>query len=321
MRPFARPRIVVSRCLGFAACRHDGAKLSSPFVRKLQGFANLTTVCPEVEIGLGTPRDPIRIVRNGTERLVQPATGLDLTDRMHDFAREFLDGLGVPEGFVLKSRSPSCAVSDTKLWTAAEGGQPVARGPGVFGRQVLERHAGVPVVDEGQLNNFTIREHFYTAIFLLADFRDTAAAGTMKALIDFHSRHKLLLLAICESGMRELGRIVANHRGAPAQTCHVDYGRELRAALPQPPPFTRHVNVLQHGLGFFKRLLAKHEIHHFLEVLEQYRAGVLPLSTPTGLLRALIVRFGQPVLAAQSYFRPYPEALIEITDSGKGRGA
>ncbi|MEA3366709.1 MAG: DUF523 domain-containing protein, partial [Planctomycetota bacterium] len=117
MQAFATPRVVVSRCLGFAACRWDGATIADPFVTRLHGHVMFCTVCPEVEIGLGCPRDPIRVVeRNGERHLVQPATGRDVSDPMRHYTARTLDAVGQVDGFLLKSRSPSCGIKDVKIY-------------------------------------------------------------------------------------------------------------------------------------------------------------------------------------------------------------
>jgi len=319
---FATPVVVVSRCLGFDACRHDGAILPDKFLAKMADHVEFVDVCPEVAIGLGTPRDPIRIVeQEGRRRLVQPSTGADLTERMNEFSASFLSGLREPDGFVLKNRSPSCAISDTKIYASAETKQaPLGRGPGLFAGAVLERFGDVPVIDEGRLSNFTIREHFLTAIFVSARWREIRATGSMHALTDFHASLKFLLYGRNETELRNMGRIAANPDKLPFDETARLYEVSLERAFAKPATPRATINAMQHAIGFCKSELSAPEKRHFAELLDGYRAGKLPLSAPVAVLRSYIVRFELEYLARQRFFAPYPPDLVEIRDSGKGRG-
>jgi uncharacterized protein YbgA (DUF1722 family)/uncharacterized protein YbbK (DUF523 family) len=320
-RAFARPRLVVSRCLGFEACRHDGAVIREPFVEALTPWVDWIPVCPEVAIGLGTPRAPVRVVRrNGGDTLVQPSTGRDLGGDMRGFAASFLSGLEAPDGFLLKNRSPSCAIADSKVYASAEQQGHVTRGAGLFGGAVLAAFPDCAVADEGRLQSFTLREHFLTRIFASAELRQVAASGSMRRLVELHASHKLLLLAHSETSMRQLGRIVANSDRQPFAAVVAAYRRELALVLARPARFTAGINALQHALGFVSDGLTAEERAHFLELLDEFRRGKLPMSAPLSLLRSWVVRFGERYLAQQSLFEPFPRQLVAITDSGKGRG-
>ncbi len=318
-RAFPRPRIVVSRCLGFAACRWNGAQISAPFVQKLADFVEFTTVCPECGVGLGVPRHPIRIVQGeDAPRLVQPATGRDLTAEMRAYVELLLDEAGEPDGFLLKSDSPSCGLRDVKLHRDAESKAPVGRVGGFLGGRVLERFAGTPAEDEGRLTNFVIRDHYLRAVFALAELRRRPAADA-GALVDYHATHKYLLLCHGQKAARELGRIVANHEHRSTREVRAAYEALLRQLLSTPPRLTSQIDVLQHLLGYFKTTLNPAEKGYFLDVLEEYRRGGLPLSVPLSLVRSWALRVNNEYLLAQAILSPYPEELVEITDSGKGR--
>lgn len=324
-RDFARPQVVVSRCLGFDTCRYNGVTIPDKFVEALGAYVTYVTVCPEVQIGLGAPRDPIRIVVvEGTPRVVQPASGRDVTEEMQSFSETFLNDLGDIDGFILKGRSPSCGIKDVKQYTgpAVEGKRQNilnTTGVGIFARAVMARYPKLPIEEEGRLTNFTIREHFLTAIFTLADFRRVKDADTMGELVRFHSDNKLLLMANHEAQLRVMGPIVANRHREPAQDIIAAYEGHLRQALARPPKPTTGINVLMHALGYFSDKLSAEEKAFFLDTLQKYRERKVPLSVPINLMSAWIVRFGEPYLARQTFFSPYPEGLITISDSGKGR--
>ncbi len=321
MRTFAQPQVVVSKCLGFAACRYNGVSLPDPFVEQLRPYVTYLPVCPEVEIGLGVPRDPIRVVLvEDAPRLLQPSTGADMTEAMQTFAQQHFETLHDIDGFVLKGRSPSCGIKDVKRYRGIErGAMSDNKGRGFFGAAVLEHFPHLPVEEEGRLSNFTIREHFLTALFTLADFRAVQAAQTMRELVRFHSDNKLLLMAYNETRLRVMGPLVANHAQRPVADVIADYAQHLTQALARPPRRTAGINVLMHALGYFSKGLSSQEKAYFLDTLEKYRDQKAPLSVPVSLIGAWIARFNEPYLARQTFFEPYPEALITISDSGKGR--
>jgi uncharacterized protein YbgA (DUF1722 family)/uncharacterized protein YbbK (DUF523 family) len=302
-----RPVVGMSLCLGDAPVRYDGAAIRDPFAARLAPFVDVRPVCPEVEIGLGVPRAPIRIEGG---RLVQASTGRDLTEAMRAFAARWLGGLGEVDGFLLKSRSPSCGVTDVK-----RGGG--AKGAGLFAEAVLEAHPEAAVEDEGRLTNARIREHWLTRIFASAELRQVRRMGD---LVRFHARHKLLLMACRETSLRALGRLVANPAKRRPAELLAAYRRGFAAALAERPAAGPHANVLEHALGYFKDALTPAEKRHFLAGLRSFRAGRLPLSVPVALLRAWLVRHPRPYLEDQAYLFPFPEELADLGDSGKGRG-
>lgn len=320
-RRHPKPVIGVSSCLGFAACRWNGQCLPDPTVDALRDWVEFEIFCPEVAIGLGVPRDPIRLVgrANSPETtLAQPATGRDVTLEMEAYARELLPKLADAAGFILKAKSPSCGIRGVKVYKDMNPGKNVDYAPGIFGRAVLTAFPELPVEDEGRLSNFLIREHFLTRIFTMARFRE-ATGGAMRDLVGFHSDHKYLLMAYDQESMRRLGRITANPDGVPFAETAERYRRELCAALRHPMRFTNAINVLLHIFGYFSDKLSDTEKAFFLDGLERYRNAKIPLAVLQGLLQSWAVRFGEEYLLRQHFFQPYPEALVEITDSGKGR--
>ncbi|MFC2100178.1 YbgA family protein [Candidatus Bipolaricaulota bacterium] len=249
----------------------------------------------------------------------QPETGRDVTAEMASYTESFLDTLDEVDGFILKYRSPSCGPNQVKIYNSRKPEAASRKGSGAFGGRIIERFCGFPIEDEGRLHNFDIRQHFLTQLFTLARFRDVAREGIMGALVDFHSRHKYLLMAYSQGGLKRLGRIVANAEHRPAGEVIDAYRAGLLRALARPPRRTGSVNVLLHVLGYVSDGLSAAEKAFFLDELERYRSQRVCLSAPTSLLRSWIVRFDVPYLMDQFYFEPFPEALVEVLDSGKGR--
>ncbi len=315
-----KPRVLFSRCLGFEACRYNGEIIRDEFVEMFKEYVEPVTVCPEMAIGLGVPREPIRIVYQGDERrLVQVTTGRDLTVEMLEFARAFLSRLPPIDGMVLKSRSPSCGTRDVKSYNEEGNLRPAVKRQGLFGGIAMEMFLDRPIEDEGRLKNFLIRESFLTRVFALARFRRLKEAPTMAKLVAFHTEHKLLLMAYDQQALSRMGRVVANLEHRPLNEIVAEYEVMLSRALAKPPKYTAAINVLFHALGYFKDKLTATEKAFFLDTVDDYRRGRLPLSVPVSLLFSYIVRFQEDYLARQRFFTPYPDGLRFISDSGKGR--
>lgn len=317
---FTRPRVVVSQCLGFAACRYNAQVIEDDFVAQLAPHVDYVEVCPEVEIGLGVPREPIRLVRrrgDETISLVQPATGRDVSDDMRGFSARFLDRVGVVDGFVLKNRSPSCGTSGVKVYPETAGAPANERAPGLFAAAVLERFADRAIEDEGRLRNRAIREHFLTKLYALARLRTLAATPRTAALVDFHSRYKYLLMTYGQQRARILGRIVADAAQRAAADAVSGYRAEFALALARPPRPMAHINTVMHILGYFSDGLTTAEKALLLDMLQEYRNGRAPLATSLAVIRAWLARFDVPYLAAQAYFEPFPRELVSLADSGR----
>jgi len=323
MTAHERPRVIVSRCIEFDRCRWNGLMITSEIVKKLKEFVDFETVCPEVGIGLGVPRKPIRLVGSEKKlRLVQPDTGKDLTADMTRFSSVFLEAVGAIDGFILKDRSPTCGNKDVKIYPKEGKVAPVTtKGSGIFGGKAAETFPRLAIETEGRLNNFRIREHFLTKLFLLARFRTVKESDEMGGLVAFHTENKLLLMAYNQAVLRELGRIVANPEHREPSKIIGDYETLLARAFARASRHTSNINVLMHALGYFKEGLNTGEKSFFLDTLERYRDSKVPLSVCIEIIRSWVVRFQEPYLSRQTYFSPYPEALVAITDSGKGRDA
>ncbi|HOT05787.1 MAG TPA: DUF523 and DUF1722 domain-containing protein [Atribacter sp.] len=317
---FSKPTVVVSKCLGFDSCRYNGQMILVDFIEKMKPYVHFVPVCPEVAIGLGVPRDPIRIVSiNGDLRLVQPSTSHDYSKKMEQFALEFLHRLPEVDGFVLKGRSPSCGIKEVKIYQTMDKGPSIGTTQGFFGKAVLNTFPFLPIEDEGRLSNLKIRDHFYTSLFVLADFHQLSIQPSRHQLVQFHTELKLLLMAYNQSEMRMMGRIVAQVNKKPIKEVFEDYRSHLLKALFRPPKTPSMINVFMHALGYFSTRLQTNEKAFFLDSLEKYRAGRSTFATNLQLLRSWVIRFDEPYLKNQRFFEPYPEGLMELVDSGKGR--
>jgi len=317
----ARPRVFISRCLGYERCRWNAEIIDDDVVEALKPQVEVVHECPEMAIGLGCPRDPVRVVRHdGDIDLLQPATGAFFGSKMRERSCAFVEGLPSDiDGFILKSRSPSCGWKDVKVYHSPAPDSGAAIGTGLFGAEVLRRFPNRPIEDEGRLKNFSLRERFLSAIFTLARFRKVEAAASMAALVEFHARHKYFLLLYNQKEMRALGSIVGNLEKRPLREVLAAYRSGLERALAGTPKFSSLINVIEHAFGGFSDSLSREEKRYFMNLVEQYRDERIPASVILNLLYGWAIRFGERYLLDQVLFEPYPLDLVRITDSGKGR--
>ena len=268
-------------------------------------------VCPEVEAGYGIPRDTFRLVGDARRpRLVITRTGEDHTDRMEDWARKRVAELEKEAlcGFIFKSDSPSSGLLRVKVCTAK--GMPEKKGVGIFARAFTRRFPLVPVEEEGRLNDPGLREAFIEQIFTLQRWREAIAGGRRpRALVDFHSRHKLLILSHSPAHARAMGKLVADAGGRPVAAAFAEYERLLLEALRLRSTVVKHVNVLEHIMGYFKRQLSRDEKQEMLEVIEAYRREYVPLIVPATLLNHYVRKYDEAYLKQQVYLNPHPLAL------------
>lgn len=312
MRNFPKPVVVVSKCIEFERVRWNSEMIASDLVKKLKDYVEFIPICPEVGIGLGVPREPLRIVKKDSDLLLlQPATGFDFTDKIRRFAKEFLDSLPQVDGFILKSRSPSSAMKDAKIYPSTEKTAAIGRGPGFFGGATVERFGYLAIEDESRLLNERIKEHFLTKLYTLADFRSVKASGSAKELVNFQSKNKLLFTAYSQKELHEMGRIVANQKRQNFSETALKYQEHLYKAMQKPPRRGANENVLTKAAGYFTSKLSKEEKAFFLELVQKYREGKLELATPLQVLRSWIIRFNENYLMSQTFFEPYPQELTE----------
>ena len=314
MKKYQTPNLVVSKCIEFESCRYNGLIIASPFIKQLKNYINFIPVCPEVEIGLGIPRDPIRLVEiNGEIDLIQPSNDLNLTQSMEEFSSSFLSSLTDIDGFILKNKSPSCGVKAVRVYPHPGNSRPKTDGIGLFANSVFNEFPYTPVEDEGRLRNLQIREDFLTAIYTLSDFRNMKKSQKVSELIDFHSQNKFLLMAYNQNITREMGKILGEQKNYSNDDLFSKYNNMLGKTLKKPPEIPSNINVLLHVFGYISDKLNHAEKAFFLDSLEKYRLGIMPLLVCLNLLKSWIIRFEQDYLAHQTFFQPYPPELMPVT--------
>jgi uncharacterized protein YbgA (DUF1722 family)/uncharacterized protein YbbK (DUF523 family) len=312
VRNFPRPRLAVSACLNQKPVRYNAQTVKDEFVLRLLPYCEVIDVCPEVEIGLGVPRDRVIVyLLDDGFGLSQPSTGLELTERIKSFSESFLGSLPEVDGFILKSKSPSCGVSNTSVYKDREGKQFHSKGKGLFAIKVLEKHPMVPVEDEGRLKNPELKEHFLVKIFAIADIRESLGkVRRVKELMDFHQRYKYLLMAHSQVKLKEMGRLVASTKEENLKESLEKYRLLFLQALKRKPSIGQHANTIFHIFGHLSSRLKERERAHFYKLVEGYKGGKVEHRTLIELLKSLAYRFDVDYLLNQAYLEPYPAELI-----------
>jgi uncharacterized protein YbbK (DUF523 family)/uncharacterized protein YbgA (DUF1722 family) len=313
MLAFPRPVVVISKCLGFDTCRYDGEKIECGFMRELKPYVRFIPVCPEIEIGLGVPRDPVMLVlTKGKKNLFQEATGRDLTSRMRKFSTRFLSSLGEVDGFILKRKSPSCGVRDAKVFAGMKAiDRVVQKSSGIFAEDALNRFPNVAIEDELRLESSRIRHQWLTSLFTLAAFRKSMKRPTIGKLVRFHERNKLLFSVRSLRATLKLERIISSGYGKPIDQVMSAYWDGFYRVLLQPAGRVAETAALEQTYTYFFSHLSRSEKKLFLKSLKQFQAGDLPIVALLKIVWVWGVRYNKEYLKSRSWFQPYPQALTE----------
>jgi uncharacterized protein YbgA (DUF1722 family)/uncharacterized protein YbbK (DUF523 family) len=306
-------RLGISACLLGRQVRFDGGHKRDTFLTETFGrFVEWVPVCPEVECGFGTPREPMRLVRvEGGVRLVTVRTGVDLTERLQCFSRARVIELGHENlsGFVLKKDSPSCGVERVKVYERH--GSPARSGRGLFAAALAEAFPHLPLEEEGRLADPRLRDNFVERVFAYSRLRGLfSARWTVGDLVRFHTAHKLLLLAHAPAAYRQLGRLVADSSGVSRRELERRYVDGFMRALAPLATTRRHTNVLQHMAGYFKDRLDAASKRELAQTITDYRLGLVPLVVPLTLIRHHVRTLDVTYLAGQTYLEPHPKELM-----------
>lgn len=314
MNPEAPIRVGISACVLGQKVRFDGGHKEDRFLTgTLAQFVEFVPVCPEVEVGMGTPRETVRLVRaeDGGTRMVAPKSETDHTTSMRRFSKRRVRELESLDlcGYVLKKDSPSCGMERVKIYDPE--GMPHKSGRGLFAEALMEQFPLLPVEEDGRLNDPRLRDNFFVRLFayrrLKNLFRGRWSAGD---LVRFHTAEKSLLMAHDLKGYRHLGKLVADPKSQPRKQLAEEYGRVYMESLRKIATTKKQVNVLQHLLGHFKKLLTPEERQELVELIEDYRQGLVPLIVPVTLIRHHVRLHGVAYLAGQVYLQPHPKELM-----------
>lgn len=300
-----KPRIVMSRCF-LKPVRYDGEVIHDEFVEKLKKFVETVDLCPECDIGLGVPRPKIILVKNSNlKKLIQPDTDKDLTEQMFNYINKTLKNLSQIDGFLLKSKSPSCGVGSAKLYFK---GMVCGKTYGFFAEAIKTQFPYLPLEDEATLKNKEARFHFLTRIFSFAELKHLSRNISISSLIDFHSGYKYLLMTYSQKYLKELGRIVAD-ASININEKFNRYNEIFYHALKKKPSRGRHINTLMHISGHLSEQLNHEEQREILDLIEQYRNNFIELKVIIKLFRNIAYRSENSYILNQRYLNPFPDEL------------
>jgi uncharacterized protein YbgA (DUF1722 family)/uncharacterized protein YbbK (DUF523 family) len=303
----------ISSCLLGENVRYDGGHKLDHYLRDTLGqFVKWVPVCPEVESGLPVPREAMHLVGEpDAPRLVTRFTGIDHTERMQQWAKKKLSGLENLSlcGFVFKARSPSSGMERVKVYSKS--GTSFKTGSGLFAKAFMDRFPLLPVEDEGRLQDPGIRENFIERVFAYHRWQEFLdQGGSTRDLVAFHTAHKYLVMSHSGKHLKELGVLVSNPKQFARAELLARYFLTLMDALRLTATRKKHANVLQHLAGYFKKQLSSFEKQELLDVIGQYRRGLVPLVVPLTLIRHYVRKYGEPYLKNQLYLDPHPLELM-----------
>ena len=317
MSDFSRPIIGISKCLEFEMCRYDGSRINNNFVRNMKKYVDFVQVCPEVGIGLGTPRKPIRLVKiDGIKNLYQPSSEKNLTEEMHSFTKKFVSSVDILDGFIFKRDSPTCGISNVRLYHKLGTDSGYQKTSGMFSEGVSAEFPNMVKEDEKRLENITIREHFLTRIFVLANLRESLESQSIAKLFEFYSKNMLLFLCHDEKLTAELGLIFRTEDDF--EIISKKFEIVAYEILSSPVKKTPMVDTFDYMFDHVKSKLSESEQSHYHSLIDEFENELASHSEISTLLYSWALRYDLKIILDQSLFNPFPKnLLLDLVESKK----
>jgi uncharacterized protein YbbK (DUF523 family)/uncharacterized protein YbgA (DUF1722 family) len=317
MIDYARPIIGISKCLEFDMCRYDGSRINNNFVRNMKKYVDFVPICPEVGIGLGTPRKPIRLVKiNGKKNLYQPSSEKNLTQEMHNFTQKFVASTEVLDGFIFKRDSPTCGISDVRLYHKLGTDSGYQKTSGMFSEGISVEFPNMVKEDEKRLSNILIREHFLTRIFVLANLRESLKQQSIEKLFEFYSKSMLLLLCHDEKLTAELGLIFKIEDDF--EIISKKFQKIVYDILSSNVKKTPMIDTFDYMFDFVKSKLSESEQSHYKSLIDEFENDLISHLQISTLLYSWALRYNVKIILEQSLFDPFPKnLLLDLVESKK----
>lgn len=307
-----KPIIGVSGCLMGQKVRFDGGHKRDHLITDvLADHMEIKTICPEMGIGLGTPRPAIRLqeVNNETRLVSSKDPNVDYTSKMMDYSEQIMTGLSHLDGFIFKKGSPSCGVFRVPVVVHKEGHRR-HDGIGLFASEFMKEHPWIPVEEEGRLNDSSLRQNFLERVYALHRWQAIDNPDEdLTAFVEFHATHKLMLMARNHAEYRYLGQWVAETNYANLKTRRQHYIEHFMSVMRENVTKGRHVNVLMHIMGYLKNKLNSADKVELLNSFEAFRNSHLPLSATLLLLKHHLRRYPTTYINKQNYLEPFPQDI------------
>ncbi|GAB1269081.1 DUF523 and DUF1722 domain-containing protein [Aurantivibrio infirmus] len=307
-----KPLIAVGSCLVGQPVRFNGGhKRHNPHIEKLQQHADLVPLCPEVGIGMGVPREAIRLVEIENKIYIRDSETqtIDYTEQLKNYAREKINEHPNLSGYILVKGSPSCGLERVPRYNA-QGNTIASDRSGVYAQEIIDRNPLLPTEEDGRLYDHGLRESFISRVFLYHDWQQlNESAITLDKVTAFYSRYKYTVMAHSVPIYKQLGPMLANAHADPIKEVAEKTISLMMAALKKVATTRSHTNVLQHIQGYLKRSLSKQEKQSLKTLIEQYHKGIVPLITPITLLKHHFEQKPDPYIENQTYMQPYPDEL------------
>ncbi len=305
-------QVGISSCLIGQEVRFNGGHKFNAFINHQLGeYMEFLPYCPEVAIGLGVPRAPIRLVKDKGEIRVQGTKdpSLDVTEKLHRYGKKIGTQSNQLCGYIFKAGSPSCGMERVKTYNTK--GLPLkSDGTGGFAQQIMLAQPNMPVEEEGRLNDPGLRENFIERVFTYYRWKELCSSRLTPArLVDFHSRQKLSVMAHNQAAYRRLGQLVADAGNRTMKELANEYETELMTALKKQATRKSNTNVLQHLQGYFSKSLSTVDRQEMTQLIDDYRTGLIPLIAPVTLMRHHFLHHPNEWALSQTYLEPYPVSL------------
>ena len=317
MSGFSRPLIGISKCLEFDMCRYDGSRINNNFVRNMKEYVEFVPVCPEVGIGLGSPRKPIRLVTiDGKKNLYQPSSKKNLTEDMHDFGKNFAKSNSKLDGFIFKRDSPTCGITDVRLYHKLGEHVGYSKTSGMFSEDVLKNFPNIVKEDEKRLNNISIRENFLTRIFVLADLRESLESNSIEKVFEFYSKNMLLLLCHDEKLTAQLGLFFKTEDSF--EIISSEFQNSITKILSFIPKKNTIIDTFNYIFTHVKLKLSDSEKLYYYSLIDGFENDLISQYEISTLLYSWALRYDLKSIIDQSMFNPFPKnLLLDLVESKK----
>jgi uncharacterized protein YbgA (DUF1722 family)/uncharacterized protein YbbK (DUF523 family) len=304
-------KVGISSCLMGEKVRFDSGHKRNAYINGiLSDFFEFTAFCPEVDIGLGIPREPIRLVTldRGIRCVGVKTPDLDVTEDLYESADKQRHWHEQLCGYILKKDSPSCGMERVRLY---RGETPDRSGVGLYAERLMRNFPQLPVEEEGRLEDPVLRENFVQRVYVYSRWKKLSKQPvSMKNLSEFHARHKYIYMSHNQSMTRQLGSWLADNHKTDMTTLCRQYLPKMMALLKHKATRKNHVNTLQHIQGYLKKRLSADDKSELTETISQYRHGLLPLIVPITLLRHHFRHHPDEYIRDSYYMQPHPAELM-----------